>query len=190
MTVPSTTITICITVHRYLPFFLLSFSFTLWFTGGANSTLQLVLFITPRSGCLAEIRWSVCIAKSPKSLWISRTDAGLGLHHLFVWSNLNFLNNSQWIPFLLQSCLVLYSFCANLLHSLIMWMIWCIMSSRNLHLQFCCVLSILALTELVLMELISSVNKTDSVSLLRLPFLNPVKVVLYESSFVSLLKCP
>ena len=36
------------------------------------------------------------------------------------YSNLNFLHNFQWITFPTQSCLLLYSFCANLLHSVIM----------------------------------------------------------------------
>ena len=61
------------------------------------------------SSLLAEIRWSVCMSKSHRSLCVSlsRTDAGL-----FVWSNLNFLHNSQWITLPTQSYLVLYSFCA------------------------------------------------------------------------------
>ena len=107
------------------------------------------MLITIRSGLLAEIRWSVCMSKSHRSLCVSfsRTAAGLCLYHLFVWSNLNFLNfvyisycystivlllikysclikqfaHSSTLP--TQSCLVLYSFCANLLHSLIMWLI-------------------------------------------------------------------
>ena len=51
-------------------------------------------------------------------LW---TDAGLCIYHLLVWSNLNFWHNSQWITLPTKSCLVLYSFCANLLNSFIMW---------------------------------------------------------------------
>ena len=53
----------------------------------------------------------------------SRTGAGLCIYHLLAWSNLNFFHISQWITLPIQSCLVLYSFCANLLHSLIMWLI-------------------------------------------------------------------
>ena len=60
---------------------------------------------------------------------------GLYIYHLFVWSNLNF--------FPTQLCLVLYTFCANLLHSLIIWLIISSLSSYNLHSLFCCVLSIL-----------------------------------------------
>ena len=82
------------------------------------------LLIIIRSGRLAEIRWSVCMSKSHMSLCVSfsRTGAGFCIYHLFVWSNLNFLHNSQWIILPTQSCLVLHSFCANFLHSFIMWL--------------------------------------------------------------------
>ena len=108
-----------------------------------------------KSGCLSEIRWSVCMSKSHRSLRVSfsRTGAGLCIHHLFVWSNWNFLHISHLITLPTQSCLVLYSFCANLLHSLIMWLIVSSLSPHSLHLLFCCVLSILALIWFVLMAL-------------------------------------
>ena len=66
----------------------------------------------------------MCMSKSHRSLCVLffRTGAGLCIYHLFMWSNLNFLHISQWITLPTQSCLVLYSFCANLLHSLIMWL--------------------------------------------------------------------
>ena len=57
-------------------------------------------------------------------LW---TDAGLCIYLLFVWSNLILLPT--------QSCLVLYSFWANLLHSL-MWLMVSSLSPRNQHLLF------------------------------------------------------
>ena len=56
------------------------------------------LLIIIKSGLLAEIRWSVCMSKSHRSLCVSfsRTGAaGLCIYHLFVWSNLNFLHISQ-----------------------------------------------------------------------------------------------
>ena len=108
-----------------------------------------------RSGLLAGIWWSVCMLKSHRSLCesFSRTGAGLRIYHLFVWSNWNFLHISQWTTLPTQSCLALYSFCANLLHSLIMWLIVSSLSPHSLHLLFCCVLSILALIWLVLMAL-------------------------------------
>ena len=127
-----------------------------------------------RSGLLAGIRRSVCMLKSHRSLCelFSRTGAGLCIYHLFVWSNWNFLHISQWITLPTQSCLVLYSFCANLLHSFIMWLIVSSLSLHSLHLLFCCVLSILALIWLVLMALSCAAIRWDSVSLLRLLLLS------------------
>ena len=112
-----------------------------------SATFFFFLVIIIRSSCLAEIRWSVCISKSQRSLCISfsRTASGLCPNHLFVWSNLNLLHHSQWITLPTQSCLVLYSFCANMQHSLIMWLMVSSLVPHNLHQLFCCVLSILAL---------------------------------------------
>ena len=101
---------------------------------------------------LAEIWWSVCISKSQRSLCVSffRMYIGLCIYHLFVRSNWNFWYISQWLTLPTQSSLVLYSFCANLLHSLIMWLIISSLWPDNLHLLFCCDLSILALIWFVL----------------------------------------
>ena len=113
------------------------------------------LLIILRSGLLAEIRSSVCISKSHRCLCVSfsRASARLCIYHLLAWSNLNSLHISQWITLPTQSCLALYSFCANLLHSLIMWLMVSSLSPHSLHLLFCCVLSILALIWLVLIVL-------------------------------------
>ena len=95
---------------RYLFFFLLSFNFTLWSAWTAKSTIRQVLFFSlTRSGSLAKISWSVCISKSQRTLCVSfsRKDSVLCIYHIFLWSNLNFLHNSQWISFPTQSCLVL-----------------------------------------------------------------------------------
>ena len=111
----------------YLSLFSHSFNFTLWFAGTAKSTIlqvfSFLLFII-RSGRLAEIRWFVCISKFQRSLCVSfsRTDSGLCIYHSLVWSDLNCLHNSQWITFPTHLCLVIYSFCANMLPSLIMWL--------------------------------------------------------------------
>ena len=140
---------------RYLSFFLHSFSFILWSAGTAKSTILQVLFfllIIIRSGLLAEIRWSVCMSKSHRSLCVSFswTDAGLCIYHLVVWSDLNFLHISQWITLINQSCLVLYSFCANLLHSLILWLMVSSLSLYSLHLLFCCVIIISVITIIII----------------------------------------
>ena len=101
-------------------FFQFSFNFILWSVGTAKSTILQVLsflLIIIRSGILVKIRWSVYTSKSDRRFCVSlsRTDAGLCIYHLLVWSNLNFLHNSQWITSPTQSCLVLYSFYGNLL---------------------------------------------------------------------------
>ena len=140
----------------------------------ANSLFLLLIII--RSGLLAEIKRSVCMSKSHRSLCVSfsRIGAGLCIYHLLVWSNLNFLKISQWITLPTQLCLVLYSFCANSLHSLIMWLIVSSMSPRCLHLLFCWFLSILALIRLIFMALSYAAIRRDSVSLLRFPVLSQV----------------
>ena len=211
LTVPKAPITIGIIVtfmchgffnslarSRYLSFFSLSFSFILWSAGTAKSTILQILFffffflIIIRSGLLAKIRWSVCMSKSHRSLCVSfsRTGAGLCIYHLLVGSNLNFLHISQWITLPTQSCQVLYSFCANLLHSLIMWLLVSSLSPHNRHLLFYCVLSILVLIWLVLIALFCAAIRRDSVSLLKFPFLTQVQVLSFEMLFISRLKHP
>ena len=150
------------------------------------------LLIIIRSGLRTEIRWSVCISKSHRSLWVSfsRIGARLCIYHLLAWSKLNYLHISQWITFLTQSCLALYSFCANLLHSLIMWLMVSSLSPHSLHLVFCCVLSILVFIWLVLMSLFYAAIRRDSVSLLRFPFLSHVQVLSCGMLFISRLKRP
>ena len=46
------------------------------------------------SVCMTKSHWSLCVS-------FSRSDAGLCIYHLFVWSNFNFLHISQWITLLL-----------------------------------------------------------------------------------------
>ena len=128
-------------MSRYLSLFYLSFSFTLWSAGITKSTTwQVLIFLLTitRSGHLTDIGLSVCNSKSQRTLCVSfsRMDSELCIYHLFMWSNLNFLHNSQWSTFSIQSCLVLFSFCANLLNSLIMWLIVSSLSPLNLHLLF------------------------------------------------------
>ena len=150
------------------------------------------LLIIIKSGLLTEIRWSVCMLKSHRSLCVSfsRIAAGLFIYHLLVWSNLNFLHISPWITLPTQSCLAFYSFYANLLHSLIMWLMVSSLSPHRLHLLFCCVLSSLALIWLVLTALFWAAIRRDSVSLLRFPFLSHVQVLSCKMLFISRLKRP
>ena len=175
---------------RYLSFYSHSFSFIPWSAGTAKSTILQVLFfllIIIKSGLLAGIRWSVCMLKSHRSLCVafSRTGAGLCIYHLLVWSNLNFLYISQWITLPTQTCLALYSLRANLLHSLIIWLMVSSLSPHSLHLLFCWVLSILALIWFVLRALSFAAIRRDSVSLLKFPFLSHVQVLSWEILFFS-----
>ena len=188
---------ISIARSNHLSFFSHSFRFILWSAGTAKSTILQILFffvllIIIRSGLLTEIRWSVCMSKSHRSLCesFSRTGARLCIYHLLVWSNLNFLHISQWITLPTQSGLSLYSLCANLMRSLIMWLIVSSLSLHSPHFLFCWALSILALIWLVLMALSWTDIRRDSVSLLRLPFLCQVQVFSCEMAFISRLKRP
>ena len=63
---------------RNLSFFSHSFSFILWLAGIAKSTILQVhfLLIIIRSGLLAEIRWSVYMSKSHRSLCVSFSRTG------------------------------------------------------------------------------------------------------------------
>ena len=111
-----------------LNFLYIFFQLYLWSAGTAKPLIWQVLFflfIITRSGRLVEIKWSICISKSQRSFFVSfsRTYSKLCIYHLFVWLNFIFLHNYQWITIPNQSCLILYSFCTNLLHSLIMWLI-------------------------------------------------------------------
>ena len=85
-----------------------------------------LLIIIIRSVCLADIRRSVCTSEFQRSLCVSfsRTDTGLCIYHLFVWSNFNFLHNYQWTTLLIQLFLVLYSVlvrCIHLLYTLVIF---------------------------------------------------------------------
>ena len=124
---------------------------------------------TARSGHLAEIRLSICISKFRRTLCVSltRTGSRLDKYHLFVRSNFNFLHIYQWITFSAQLYLVLYSFCANLLHSLMKWFIVSSLSSHNSHLLFRCVLSFFALIQFALTALFCAAFRRDSVSRFR-----------------------
>ena len=122
----------------YLSLFSLSFNFTLWYARTATSTIRPVH--------LVKIRGSICISKSQRILCVSfcRTDYGLCIYTICSYCQISI---SCTIPtFPAQSFLVLYSFWANWLYSLIMWLMASSLLPQNLHWLFCWVLSIFALT--------------------------------------------
>ena len=150
-----------------------------------NSTSSLFLLIIIRSNHMTKIRWSVCIPEE--------------FVHLI-------LQDRFWVVHIPFACMVKFkllaqlpvdhlahpviSFCANLLHLLIMWLIVSSLSPHNLHFLFCYILSIFALIWLVLMALFCAAIRRDSVSLLRFPFISYVHIFSCEMLLVSHLKCP
>ena len=87
-----------------------------------------------------------------------------------------------------QLYLVLFSFCANLRHSLIMWMMVSSQSQHNPHLLFCCL--IYFRFDMVGLYNVCAAIRRNSVSLLRFPFLSHVHVFPCEIALVSRLKRP
>ena len=131
-------------------------------------------------------RWPVFISKFQRSVWIIFQDKFWFVHIPFVHMvKLNSLHDSQLISLPTQLCQVLYSFCASLLHSLIMWLI---VSPHNIHLLFSCVLPILALIWMVHMAVFWDAIRRYSVSLLWFPFHCHIQVFSYKMSLFCRLK--
>ena len=110
--------------------------------GGASAIygrFSFCLLTITKSVRLAEIMWSFCISKFQRRLCILffRTNSGLYIYHLFVWSDFRCLHYCKGITFPTQSCLFLYSFSASLIYQLI-WLIVSSLSTHNLYLQVCC----------------------------------------------------
>ena len=170
-----------LTRSRYRFFFYLSFNSTLWSAGTAKSTIWRVLFLFV---CLFFFLFFCCCCcllllglvvwsrlsdpfgcQNSRRIWVCHSSGlmlGFAYTILFIWWNFNFLHNSQWITLPTQSCLVLYSFCANLLHSLIMWLMVSYLSPHNQHLLFCCILSILAIININFNSLIKQRFEQDN----------------------------
>ena len=158
----------------------------------ANFLLFLFIFlIITKSSLLDEIRWSVCISKSQRIMCLILTNVFL-LEHIPFCNIVKFKFLAQFpvISFPSQSCLVLYSFWTSLLYSLIIRLIFSSLSPRNLHFLFCCIVSIFALTKLVSIVLFCDAIRSDSVFLIKFPFLNHVQVLSCEISSVCRLKYP
>ena len=118
-----------------------------WYSRINNMVINLFLLIKNRSCLLASIGLSVCFSKPVCSIglsvcfskpicfsfkWIFFKDC-LCIHHLLICRKFSFLHNSQSITFPNPSCLLFYSFCACLQHSL-MWLIFLSLSSQE---SFC-----------------------------------------------------
>ena len=90
----------------------------------------------------------------------------------------------------MQSCLFLYSLCANLLHSLIIRLIISSLSPYNLLLIFCCVLSIFTFILLALIALFCAAIRRDSFSFEGFSFRCYIQVFSCAISPVCFLKYP
>ena len=144
-----------------------------WSAGTEKSTIRQVvsffilfinfffLSIITGSGCLTG---SGLYLKIPENLCIlfSKTASGLCIYHFVVWSTFSLLHNSTVDYLHTKSCQILYYFCA------ILWLNVSSLLLDNLQLLCCCVLSILALTLLVLMALFYATIRS-SVPFLRFP---------------------
>ena len=137
--VPRALITISITVtfmfqsffsslarFRYLSHFSLPFNFILWSAGTSKSTIWQVLFFCCCCWLsLGLVLWSrldnPAVSQNPSEVCTSHSSGQMLSCAYTICSYFNFLHNSQWITLPHQSRLVLYSFCASLLHSLIMF---------------------------------------------------------------------
>ena len=163
----------------YLSLFSHSFNFTLWSAETEKSSILIVfsfLLITIKASRLVEIRWSVCISKSQRCLCVSfpRTDTGLFIYHLFIWSNFNSSYNSRWITLPTQSCLVLYYYWATLLH-FAYYVIDHFLSITTLPISCNFLASFLfSLWYGWLLWCFCAAIKTDLVSLMSFPFLSQV----------------
>ena len=180
---------------RYLSLFSHSFSFILWSAGTAKSIILQIFFFFCCWLLSSLVFWSRLgdpfVCQSPIGVCV-RHFVGyvLGCAYTICWSKLNFLHIFLWITLPTHLCLAFYSFCTNLLHSLIMWLMVSSPSPHSLHLLFCCVLSILALIWLVLMAPFCAAIRRFSVSLLKFPFLSHVQALSSEMLFISHLKHP
>ena len=88
---------------------LFTFNCTLWSTGTANSIILQVLFLCwLLQGLVVWPRLNDPLVSQKRSFYISfsRTNTRFSIYYLFVWSNLNFLENSQGLTVPTQSCLV------------------------------------------------------------------------------------
>ena len=110
----------------------LSFIFPLWSARLVKFTWWHVLFSCYLTLGLGLLR-GLFVSQNHREFYAS----GLCICHSIIWSNLNFLHNSQWINFSTKTFVDLYTFCVCLLHGFIMWLI---NSSPplKLHKLFCC----------------------------------------------------
>ena len=137
-----------------------------------GSSFFFFFLITIRSGFLVEVSWS-CVCQSLIGVCVCHSPGQL-LGCAYTICSYGQISISCTSP-------SEYSFCANLLHSLILWLMVSSLSPHNLHLLFCCILSILALIWLVLIG-----SFCAAISLLKFPFFSHVQFILSEMLFINI----
>ena len=144
------------------------------------------------SGLLPYISWSVCTVKSHSILHLSFsiTTSSLCLYYLSFSSIPYFLHIFQWILVPNQSCHLLYSFWANLLHSFNTWFTLSSAFPHILHLLFSWVLSIFDFMLLYLIACFYAVIIKTSVVLFKPPFLSNPHRSSFALPIVCLISCP
>ena len=132
-----------LTRSRYLSWFLLSFIFTLWSARMAKSTRWQIIFFL-----LIKTDWTgldnLFVSQSPREFYAShflKTDSGLCIYYLPVWSNFSLLHNFQLITFLTLLYLHQYSSCVSSL----IWLTVLSLSPHSQQLPFSGMISIFAL---------------------------------------------
>ena len=133
----------------HLSLFLHSFKFTLWFAGTAKfAILQGLFFFVDYYDNWSGRDLEICLYFKIREefMGIFLQDRFWVVHIAFVpMVKLQLLAQFQLDPLSHPVVPILYSFCANLLLSFIMWLKMLLLSPHNLHMLFYCVFSILDL---------------------------------------------
>ena len=120
----------------------------------------------------------------------SSRHVGLLIYYLFVGSNLNFLNNSEWITLPTQACPVLYI--SVLIYCTCLLCDWSFRLHHHINYICYCVVSYLFWLwyDWFLWRCFCAAIKRDSASLLGLPFLSHAQAFSCEMLLIGRLKRP
>ena len=121
----------------FIPFIFHIFAIFCLSTGAGIFQPQTLLFLFTRimSGLRASTTWSHCTLMSHSNFILSffTQPSGTCSYHLNFFSSSYFLHNFQCTIFATLSCLLLYSFCVNFLHSAKMWETVSVCSQQSLQ---------------------------------------------------------
>ena len=121
---------------------------------------------------------------------ILKHESGKCSYHLSLHFRWNFLHSNHWIFFATLSCLFRYWFFARLGQALMMCVTLSTFSLQSLQRGVSLVLSMLYLTELVIIDLSCATQSRLSVYFFSSPFLNHSHLLLSLWHSVFLTNCP